>query len=296
MTFPRRFAVAQLLTSLGCSALIVAGCGSSGATGPESSPNHAAFALAQIMEAKALATNPIPPEGTKVATTCSRVKSDEWTCSVAFVGADQRVTAEAGYADNIVVYDGHGTFELKPARAGLSDKELSGAIPLAAFAKMEKADGTSVGEVSFPNVAAESEPQDLEAVASSLTPGSVAGGSTAAGSSETTPSSSTDTSTSESTASPRPESGASSSPSAGTDCGSYDVHGGRPPHYTDITARGVSCATAHVLAKEDALGPSATQAPPSVQGFTCTHPTESGEPEARCTDGPAEVDLYANLE
>lgn len=170
---------------IGCSALIAAGCGSSGTTGPESSPKQAAFALAQIMEAKALATNPSPPEGKKVATTCSRVKSDEWTCSVVFVGPEQLVTAESGYADNIVVYDGHGTFELKPARAALSNSELSGAIPLAAFSKMEKADGTSVGEVSFPNVAAESEPQDLEAVASSLSPGSIASGSSAAGTSTT---------------------------------------------------------------------------------------------------------------
>jgi hypothetical protein len=170
---------------IGCSALIVAGCGSGGATGPESSPKQAAFALAQIMEAKALATNPSPPEGKKVATTCSRVKNDEWTCSVVYVGPEQLVTAESGYADNIVVYDGHGTFELKPARAALSDNELSGAIPLAAFRKMEEADGTSMGDVSFPNVAAESEPQDLEAVASSLSPGSVAGGSSTAGTSTT---------------------------------------------------------------------------------------------------------------
>src|SRR4051794_18476613 len=115
---------------LGLAALLVSGCGSAAASGPESSPRRAAFALAQIMEAKALATNPTPPDGKNVATTCIRVEMNEWTCSVIFVGPEQLVTADAGYADNTVVYNGHGKFELKPARAALSEMELSGDIPL----------------------------------------------------------------------------------------------------------------------------------------------------------------------
>jgi len=76
-------------------------------------------------------------------------------------------------------------------------------------------------------------------------------------------------------------------------CGPFNVAGGQPSHYTNITVSGASCSVGRALATSDALGPSAP-ATPLGEGYTCTHPTDSASLEAQCVNGSAEVDLYAN--
>lgn len=82
-----------------------------------------------------------------------------------------------------------------------------------------------------------------------------------------------------------------------TSCGPYNVPGGNPSHYTNITVTATSCRVGHAMAQQDALG---TNAPRSTigEGWACGGPPENSDPqlEGRCvnTNGPGEVDLYAN--
>lgn len=104
-------------------------------------------------------------------------------------------------------------------------------------------------------------------------------------------------STATSSAPPPTTSTSASPPSSSVDCGPYNVPGGNPSHYTDITVTGTSCAVGHVMAKTDALG---TSAPRSTigEGWACGGPPPNSDPqlEAQCTNtnGPGEVDLYTN--
>jgi hypothetical protein len=80
-----------------------------------------------------------------------------------------------------------------------------------------------------------------------------------------------------------------------TSCGPFDVPGGNPSHYTNITVTGTSCAVGHAMAMQDALGPSAPRSTIG-EGWTCGGPPEDSDPrlEAQCNNGSAQVDLYAS--
>lgn len=83
---------------------------------------------------------------------------------------------------------------------------------------------------------------------------------------------------------------------AALSCGPYDVPGGQPSHYNNITVTGATCKTARDIAKSDALGlsdPSYT-APPDAQGYFCVHPVDAGQLEGECHNDSVRVYLYAN--
>lgn len=94
----------------------------------------------------------------------------------------------------------------------------------------------------------------------------------------------------------------SASAATPTDCGRLRVRGATadPSSYTDITATGVSCATARTLATSFSLGPD----PPvstAGEGFTCGPPApDSGQSDGsaqlvgQCEKGSARVEMYSN--
>jgi hypothetical protein len=74
-----------------------------------------------------------------------------------------------------------------------------------------------------------------------------------------------------------------------TSCGPFNVPGGNPSHYTNITVTGTSCSTGRAVATSDAVAPGG-RVPVAAEGYTCASPSNVRQ----CVNGSAEVDLYSN--
>jgi hypothetical protein len=134
-----------------CAALglaLTAGCGKSGVD-PGESRLKTAFALAQIYEAKSLATVPEPPSGDDIRSFCNpqppgERHPHEWFC-VANRTSSSGIVQNVEGASNRLIWDA-SRHAFRFAGSGVVGQTFAaGTLPLAAVLKVEQADGNELG-------------------------------------------------------------------------------------------------------------------------------------------------------